>query len=289
MESGSASSRITLTPSLNPVSIILVASLVFSTGCASTPKPTVEPPPTAPTVKSEDLSPNEQIQKLRDKIVDLETRLSALNEKINLEQSGLPTKKGATDPSVEIARETKNGIELETEMVQPAPAASKVVPTTRAFVKNEIVDRYREAKILFDSTRYTDATVEFATFVKEYPDHALAPAAQYHVGLGYLKQSEIGRAEEELNRGLLSYPHSSYVPDTLLALMNIAQQQNKSGRVTYFQQKILGTFPNSPQAVQAALKSNTHSPDSTLGEPKLIGLPQAPDKPQTPEPPGELH
>lgn len=285
--------------SLRKSSFAVVASslaLAALTACSgAAPKKDAKPVETAAAageVKSEELSPQEQIQKLREKVLDLETRITALNEKINLESGALPRDSARGElASAAPATPSRPERELPVEHVKPAPAAAKVIPTSKTpnirFAQDDNVDRFREAKIQYDAGRYADATVDFVAFTKDSPDHPLAPAAQYYVGLGYMKQKEFGRAEEELNRGLVSYPHSNYVPDTLLALLEIAMATQKKGRVTYYQQKISGTFPNSPQALKAALLINRPATESvpamkSSAEPSLVTRPEAPVAPEAP-------
>jgi TolA-binding protein len=302
MDSSRSSSFIPLSLLIN---LLASAALIGCASTASKPTPKTEPPFTASSAepKTEELSQAEQMQRLREKISDLETRIGALNEKINLSEGGA-TKEIARDsvaepatrdaPAKKSARTSMllDGEELPTEMVKAPAAHAKVIPTSKTpakFVADENVDRYREAKIQYDAGRFSDATVEFVSFTKEAPDHPLAPAAQYFVGMGYLKQKEYGRAEEELNRGLVSYPHSSYVPDTLLALLEISMATQKKGRVTYYQQKISSTFPNSPQALKAALLINRPATDvvsrETEPQPSLVTRPQVPDAPEAPTTP----
>ena len=205
-----------------------------------------------------------QVAKLQDKIQDLETRLNALNDKINLENGGKPA---TGNPGAEKSEAAENEIDkaavkdASTKPVSQLPKKAVVLPAAHAqgvpnFVQDEAVDRYREAKILFDSKRYSDSIVEFANFVKNNPDHTLAAGAQFYVGMGYFQQGEFKLAEEEFNRGLIAYPHSEFVPDTLLALATTSFKLKKTTRVTYYKQKLLSSFPNSPQAKGITLAAN---------------------------------
>ena len=187
-----------------------------------------EPPPQAEFTR-------EQFTKLQDRVQELEMRLGALNDKINLE----------------------NG--PQTVAVEAPPAHGKVLPikkpdqsakpqTVEPILPSDSVDRFREAKILFDTHRYSDSIVEFSDFAKNQPDHPLTPAAQYYVGMSYFKQKEYKLAEEEFNRGLISYPHSNYTPDTLSALSQVSKFLKKPEKVMYYRQKLLSNFPHSPVA-----------------------------------------
>ncbi len=219
----------------------------------------------------------EQIQKLQEKIQDLEVRFAAMNEKINLENAASSERPPAAPPAP-----VKS---LPVEVAHPPVAQSKVIPQSHgsakpAFASNEVVDRFREAKILFDAKRYSDAILEFSDFLKSDPAHPLAASAQYHLGMSYHRQREFKLAEEELSRGLIAYPHSGHVPDTLLALAEISDALKKESRSQYFREKLLSQFPNSPQA---------RGITSPLPEPKVLerrsGLSDSPVIPDVPTAP----
>lgn len=234
---------------------------------------------------SEITAAHEQIAMLEDKIMDLETRLTALNEKINLEDA---EKKPLETKSADAKPETK----LPVEKVQPAAAAKNVViprpskPQSKfaeSFQQDESTDRYREAKILFDTGKYADAVLEFSDFVKDNPRHALASNAQYFIGMGYLQQKEYKIAEEEFSRVLMNYPHSNAVPDTLLGLIKVSDQLQKPARSTYFKEKLNSHFANSPQAKAVASIKAEKAVEKTTEPAHEEKVPV--HKPHTPEPP----
>lgn len=260
------------------------------------------PPPMPIDPKAEADESKAILSKLQDRVQDLETRLSALNDKINLENgvqaaatsNEKPVEKLAeksaeksTEKSTEKLSQTFTEKKLPTKTVQAPPAHAKVIPVkTPAFASNESVDRFREAKILYDTKKYPDAVLEFSEFVKSEPDHSLAPAAQYYLGMSYYHQKEYKLAEEEFSRGLLSYAHSSYIPDTLLALSQVSEKLNKPTKVTYFRAKLLSHFPNSPQAKTIDLKPldmppemEEKSSEMNEGEASVIEKPKPPTAP----------
>ncbi len=244
----------------------------------------------------------DQILKLQEKVQDLETRITALNDKVNLENSGNPTLQTHDSDAPHASVAAPAGQKpMTTEAVSVPVAHAKVIPAQKppvkaSFASNEAVDRFREAKILYDSKRFSDAVLEFSDFLKNEPGHPLAASAQYFLGMSYLKQNEYKLAEEELSRELLSYPHSSHTPDALLALNEISGLLKKPTKAIYFREKILSHFPNSPQAkslasLQMPLEENEPkviTPDST-GAPanskKMIHEPESPEAPSIPTAP----
>jgi len=224
---------------------------------------------------------NEHIAKLEDKIMDLETRITALNDKINLEDS---------ERAINAKPEPQT--KLPTEKIHPAPAAKNaMIPRpaksqskfAESFQQDEATDRYREAKILFDTNKPSDAILEFSDFVKDHPRHVLASNAQYFIGMGYLQQKEYQLAEEELSRVLINYPHSNAIPDTLLALVKVSGILKKPARVTYFNEKLTSHFANSPQAKMVSNAAVVEEKPS-VEEKTPVEKPHAPQPPTAPVP-----
>lgn len=248
-------------------------------GCAS-------PSSAPPKQDSESAIANEHIAKLEDKITELETRLTALNEKINLENGERTFGEKAAIALAKGMPSTK----ITTEKVQPSAAAKNaVIPSSsksqnkfaESFQQDGSTDRYREAKILYESNRPADAVLEFSDFLKDNPRHALASNAQYYIGMGYLQQKEYKLAEEELSRVLINYPHSNAVPDTLLALAKVSDLLQKPARVAYFKEKLHSHFANSPQAKMVASASSQAKPAE---EKSAIETPHHPEPPTAPVP-----
>ena len=276
---------------------LLVCTML--TACASKSSDTKKDP--------ELIAATEHIAKLEDKIIELETRLTALNDKINLEDGEKPAK--AETPITS----------LPTEKVQPAAAAKNATipkpvaiakphpkPQSKfaeSFQQDEATDRYREAKILFESNKPADAILEFSDFVKDNPRHALASNAQYFIGMGYLQQKEYKLAEEELSRVLVNYPHSNAIPDALLALVKVSALLQKSSRVLYFKEKLNSHFANSPQAKMLAsanfnssavekaseektpIEKTSAKPEEKTEEKAVEKAPAMIEKPRPPAPP----
>jgi TolA-binding protein len=255
-------------------------------------------PISAPEPKNEMEIARDQIQKLQEKVQDLETRLSALNDKINLE-NGIPPSKPLTLPNEVVTAPAASARVIPTgkittkkeattpKLLEKTVNTARSTPKSKSFASDEAVDRFREAKILFDTKRFSDAVVEFSDFLKNEPDHPLAASAQYYLGMSYLEQKEYKLAEDELSRVLLSYSHSGYIPDTLLALSRTSEALDKPARKAYFREKLLSQFPNSPQAKGLSAKSTIVTPTMvTSEEPKVIENPKSRiDTPQAPEAP----
>lgn len=235
---------IPLTP---PFLLNLLALSIFSlgaTGCASAPQKngdatsaegsaTIQTSSsnTSSSVQSEPIlttapAPALTTEQLQQRVMDLEMRITALNDKLNLLSNG-----GSSAPAPKVIQE------LPTEVVKtPVASARNTGPTQIQLT--EITDQYREAKILFDSKRFADSNLEFSEFVKNNPSHPLASMAQFYVGQSYFEQKEYKLAEEEWNRGMIAYSKSQAVRDYLEGLKKVAVLNQQNAKVEILDQKL---------------------------------------------------
>lgn len=257
------SRRIQQYPKLISFSLIIGMAGV---GCAS---------PTKPSFKSfaNDGSPSEHFLTMEEKVLELEVRLNALNEKLDLLSAEHPEPETKVEAKVEVKPEAEKKLP-EKKVDTPPATKNSAIPKpfkpaskfAESFQQDEATDRYREAKILYDTKKYSDSILEFSEFIKDNPRHIFASNAQYFIGMSYLQQKEYTIAEEELNRVLINYPHSNAIPDTLLALVQVSENLKKSSRVTYYREKLTGHFPNSPQAKQLAMEKMEADPVPVTSE-----------------------
>ncbi len=111
---------------------------------------------------------------------------------------------------------------------------------------------YSAAQQQFGRGAYETARAGFQDFLENYPDHELAPDAQYFLAETYAAANEAETALTEYGRVLELYPDSRRAPTALyksgmieLESGNVAEARNNFSRVQ------LG-YPNSPEAELAA-------------------------------------
>ena len=81
---------------------------------------------------------------------------------------------------------------------------------------------YEMALNAFKARDYNEAIAGFKNFLKNYPDSALAPNAQYWIGYSYYSLKDYKSAIAQQQKLVAAYPASAKVPD---ALLNIASSQ----------------------------------------------------------------
>lgn len=111
---------------------------------------------------------------------------------------------------------------------------------------------YEAALNAFKARDYNQAISGFKNFLKNYPDSALAPNAQYWIGYAYYSLKDYKSALAQQQKLIAVYPASTKVPD---ALLNIASAQNdvrdkKAAKKTL--EEIIDKYPGSTAAALAA-------------------------------------
>lgn len=100
--------------------------------------------------------------------------------------------------------------------VAAAPAAAPQPPQADPQAESRA---YEAALNLFRKASYEEAIAGFRSFLKTYPDSALAPNAQYWIGYSYYALKDYKSALAHQQKLVAAYPGSAKVPD---AMLNIA-------------------------------------------------------------------
>ncbi|MHB8914236.1 MAG: tol-pal system protein YbgF [Thiobacillus sp.] len=142
----------------------------------------------------------------------------------------------------------------ELNKVATAPPAAKVganVGTATADPTMESSD-YEAALNAFKARDYNQAISGFKSFLKNYPDSALAPNAQYWIGYAYYSLKDYKSALAQQQKLIAVYPASAKVPDALLSIASaqIETRDKKAAKRTL--EEIIVKYPGSTAAALAA-------------------------------------
>lgn len=180
---------------------------------------------------------------LTTKIESLEGKLASMNDKVNSTKTSIdnllnvkPVKTSAilSEPT------DKTGTPIEPQLVRNDPEAG--------FVNDSAIQSYRQALVLFQGKKYSEAVLAYSAFLEQYPDHALAGSAQYYVGESYFQNKEYKLAQDELNRVLTSYDRSRHVPETLKLLASSADALKQPEDAAKYRHLLSSLFPQSTAA-----------------------------------------
>jgi TolA-binding protein len=222
---------------------------------------------------------------LTERLDGLTAALSALNARLDDVSGRLETLsrqvRATTPPAAAAAAPPPTAAPLPTARPAPAgttpppapvvsapPTAGPVAtppgnrPTTNALQPQDI---YQSAYLDYSKGSYALAIAGFREFLRRYPEHALAGAAQYWVGEAHFSlarshansgQTEraneaLEQAVQEFRKVLASYPRSDKAPTALykeaLALFDLKQPAVAQARLQY----LVDTFPQSEESVLA--------------------------------------
>ncbi len=101
----------------------------------------------------------------------------------------------------------------------PVPSAPPAVPQLDPLVESR---SYETSLNHFREANYAGAIAGFKSFLKVYPDSALAANAQYWIGYSYYALKDYKTALAHQQKLLAAYPSSAKIPD---AMLNIASNQ----------------------------------------------------------------
>ena len=133
-----------------------------------------------------------------------------------------------------------------------APSPGAAPPPPRPVSDPAAEQRAYDAALdQFKRSDYMGAIANFSTFVKNYPQSALAPSAQYWIGNAQYARKDY-RASISAQRVLITtYPTSPKVPDALLNVASAQSDLNDNAAARRTLEELIAKFPQSEAAVKA--------------------------------------
>ena len=174
----------------------------------------------------------EQAQKRqRDLYVDLDTRLR------KLETAASSAEAPPSNPPIAGNAPSPPGVAPQPPRPVSDPAAEQ-----RAY--DAALDQFKRSD-------YMGAIANFSTFVKNYPQSALAPSAQYWIGNAHYARKDY-RASISAQRLLITnYPTSPKVPDALLNVASAQSDLNDNAAARRTLEELIQKYPQSEAALKA--------------------------------------
>jgi len=209
--------------------IPLLAGLALFVGaCITQPVRTreeavpIETPPaaTTPSASQEKPALTEKIDRLEKTIARLEQALKDQEKKLKDMES-----KEAPEP--------------------PAPTASAAPAVSRRGTMEEL---YPEARALALQGDYPAAADIFFYLAETYPNHELAPDANYWLGECYYGQKEFTKAIQVFRKIIATFPDSAKAPAALLKSAYAYSMLNQGNEAMMNLQRLLEAYPDSREA-----------------------------------------
>jgi len=181
----------------------------------------------------------EQAQKRqRDLYVDLDTRLRKLES--------APQAGGEAPPSGQgpVASNAPSFSPPNVGGGTPPPARPPSDPAVEQRAYDAALDQFKRGD-------YGGAIANFSGFVKNYPQSALAPSAQYWIGNAQYARKDY-RASIAAQRALITnYPASPKVPDALLNVASAQSDLNDNAAARRTLEELIAKYPQSEAALKA--------------------------------------
>lgn len=191
-----------------------------------------------------------QIQALKDEISRLRGQIETLtyeNEQNKKRQQDLYLDLDSRLRKLEPAHATTEPATSGTEHGSAAPQASS--GDTAAESK-----AYEAALTLFKEGKYSEAGTALEAFVKNHPDSALAPNAQFWLGNAWFAQKDCKKAIDSQLVVVNRWPNANKAPDALLAIANCQKSWGNTQAAKRTLETLLEKYPDSQVAPQARQK-----------------------------------
>jgi tol-pal system protein YbgF len=197
---------------------------------------------------------------LSQRVDDLSAKVDALSR-----QRGVALPPSAPAPAAPSAPDTRTARPAPSAPAPSAPAGPAPPGARSSTGALQPQDVYQAAYIDFSKGVYPLAVTEFRDFLRRYPDHELAPNAQYWIGEAQIamarghtdaKQTDaatnaLRQAVQEFRKVLANYPRSDKAPAALykeaLVLIELKDPTTAQARLQY----LVDNFPQAEETPMA--------------------------------------
>lgn len=131
---------------------------------------------------------------------------------------------------------------------RPAPGGATPSDPGAGGAADEASTFYRAALAQYNRGSYGTARGGFEDFLQNYPDHELAPDAQYFLAETFAAEEEFGRALEELAKVWQGWPDHPRAATALYRSGVIEVERGRLDDARVFFQRVLAGYPNSAEA-----------------------------------------
>jgi len=137
---------------------------------------------------------------------------------------------------------------------QAGPDSTRVAPAQTA-TQSSVDEVYRVAVSLLNRGSPHTARTAFQQLLHQYPDHSLAPDAQFHIGASW-EGSDPDSAAAAYESVVQHYPNSPRAPTALYRLGLIAEQNGDLEAARVYYTRVVSGYPQSDAAELARSKLN---------------------------------
>ena len=188
---------------------------------------------------------------------DLYAQLDEQNKVIEALTRKIEELSYAQDSLKEQLKKTNDDVEMRFQLAAQKNSKSEVAPKAPSDKKaskpaKPDKEAYDAAYHYMIQKKYDKAAQAFVTFLKDYPQSALAGNANYWLGETYYVRGQYEVAAGIFSDGLTKYDKSSKAPDNLLKLGLTMKKLNKKEEACGFLTLLPEQFPKAGDAVKKA-------------------------------------
>jgi tol-pal system protein YbgF len=170
----------------------------------------------------------------RDRYLDVDRRISALNADIAKLKEGKMGSGSSTQSSVVSVSSSSTG------------SASSSAPVPK--VSGSAKEAYQDAYGLVKEKKFDQAIKAYQSFIKAYPDSTLLPNAYYWLGELYMVKNKTQDAEKVFTVVVEQYPQSRKTADASYKLGQIYSRHGNEDKARQQMQSVKEKYPNSTAA-----------------------------------------
>ncbi len=181
------------------------------------------------------------------------TRLAQAERGAGQQVARVEKRLGETEEALRELRAAVDGISRE--VVRPAmatpPPQEKSVERNRTPRPGPAEQAYAAALASFRGREHGQAVLEFMDFIARYPQHPLAPTAQFWIAEAYYLQRDYRQALTEYQKAVQVSAKGEKAPDALLKLGLSFRALNDPDRARETWRELVQSYPESEAARQA--------------------------------------
>ncbi len=144
--------------------------------------------------------------------------------------------------------------ELREQADQARAPATPVQPAATS--DTAAAELYRAGATKLQEKSATAARLAFEQFLTQYPQHELAPDAQFGLAETYALEEELGDAVDQFARVAEAYPTSARAPEALYRAGQLSEERRRTSEARTYYQRVVQRYANSPSARLAQQRLN---------------------------------
>ena len=202
-----------------------------------------------------------ELARMMEELRALDARTAELQATIREHGAEAARLRARQDAAEQELRETRTLIASPPPVGAPAPPAAAPAPAPRpdTLHPDGAEPAYNAPLVLFRAREHGQAVLDLLDFIAKYPEHLLAPNAQYWIGEAYYLQRDYRQALVEFERVVDMAPVSPKAADALLKMGLSYTNLRENSRAQQAWQRVVRDYPTTESAGKARALLRAHA------------------------------